>query len=168
VPEPIQRALSRFWELLDSESVRLFVWPYYLALLAWGLYAAFFAQPISLIEPTMGHLFYRIWCWVQIPGTLFVLVGLVLRHGGKPIAQMGPVLLFRDYLGLWMQMGGHACMGLVLLAFEVAAVKGAYWGQATFSVFAIAPYVLGCVFLTIQTGRKLWLGEKLHRRREAP
>lgn len=157
------RVVHRFWELLDSETVRLFVWPYYLALLAWGIYATIFAQPISVIEPVMGHAFYNLWVWLQIPGTLFVLVGLVMRHGGKPLHEMGPVLLFSDYLGLWMQTGGHACMGLLLLAYEVAIVRGGFWGQPLFSFFAIAPFVLGCMFLALQTGRKLRHGALLAR-----
>src|SRR2546425_1174632 len=85
---------------------------------------------------------------VDRPGTLFVLIGWMLRPDRKTASRMGPVMRLSRYRGMWMQVGGHACMGLVLLAFEVAAIKGPYWGQATFSVFVIAPYVLGCVFLT--------------------
>lgn len=152
-----------FTKMLDSENVRLFVWPYYISLLAWGVYATIWAWPINVVEPVMGRTAYLIWVWMFIPGTLFVMIGLVLRHGGKPIAEMGPVLLFSDYLGLWMQLGGHACMGLLLFAYEVSIVKGGFWGQPLFSFFAIAPYVLGCVFLTAQTGRKLRYGVLLHR-----
>lgn len=115
------------------------------------------------VEDVMGHTFYNLWVWTCVAGTLTVMIGLVLRHGGKSIAQMTDPMLLSDYVGLWMQVGGHVCMGLVLFAYEVSAIQGAYFGQAVFSVFVIAPYVLGCQFLAIQCLRKLWHGEKLHR-----
>lgn len=160
----LRRLAGQFWHILDSESVRLFVWPYYLALLAWAVYAAAWAQPIAFVEAVMGHTFWNLWVWIQIPGTLSVMIGLGLRHGGKPVAQMSAPALFSDYLGLWMQLGGHLCMGFVLAAYEIAAVQGAYWGQATFSIFVVAPFVLGCIFLALGTGRKLWYAEHLYRR----
>lgn len=163
MPDPVRRVVARFWALLDSETVRLFVWPYYISLLAWALYGTFFSAPVQIVDPVMGHLFYNLWLWVQIPGTLFVMVGLAIRHGGKSIAEMTTPMLLSDYIGLWMQLGGHLCMFFVLLAFEVAGITGAYWGQAVFSLYAIAPYTLGCLMLTLQTARKLWHGERLHR-----
>jgi hypothetical protein len=159
----ISHAVSRFWYLLDSESVRLFVWPYYFFLLLWGIYASIWAQPISIVEPALGHWFYNFWVWMQIPGTLSVMIGLVLRHGGKSVFEMTSPALFRDYLGLWMQFGGHSCMGFILAAYEIAAIRTAYWGQAVFSIFAIAPFVLGCAFLALQTARKLVVAEGFHR-----
>lgn len=162
MPPPVERAVTRFWELIDSETVRLFVWPFYFGLLCWGIYGTFFAAPIQFVYPVMGETLYNVWVWIHIPGTLAVLVGLILRHGGTPLAQMTTPMLFRDYMGLWMQLGGHVCMFFALLTYELSAIRGAYWGFAAFSIFALAPYVLGCLFLAIQTGRKLWRGETLH------
>lgn len=142
--------------------MRLFVWPFYLGLLCWGIYGTFFSAPIPIVYPVMGNLLYSAWVWINIPGTLSVMIGLAMRHGGKPIAQMTAPMLFRDYMGLWLQLGGHMCMFFALLAYELAAVRGAYWGYAAFSIFALAPYVLGCFFLALQTARKLWRGESLH------
>lgn len=158
-----RRFVAWFTMMLDSENVRLFVWPYYSSLLAWGIYASIWAWPLSIVEPVMGPLVYQAWLWLFIPGTLFVMVGLGLRRGDKPISEMGTALLFTDYLGLWMQLGGHTCMGLLLAAYEVSIVRGGYWREPLFSFFAIAPYVLGCMFLALQAGRKLRHGEKLHR-----
>lgn len=163
MPERVSRVVHRFWELLDSETVRLFVWPFYMGLLAWGIYATFWAQPIAIVESVLGHTFYNLWVWTCVAGTLSVMIGLTLRHGGKSVAEMTTPMLLSDYIGLWMQLGGHICMGLVLLAFEVSAIQGAYFGQAVFSVFVIAPYTMGCGFLALQTARKLWHGEHLHR-----
>lgn len=159
----LKHAISRFWQLLDSETVRLFVWPFYFGLFCWGVYGSVWAQPLALVEDTMGHVFYDLWVWTCLAGTLTVLTGLAMRHGGKSITEMTGPMLLSDYIGLWMQVGGHICMGLVLFAFEVAAIDGSYFGEAVFSVFAIAPYTLGCAFLALQTLRKLWHGEKLHR-----
>jgi hypothetical protein len=161
------RITAIYRRMLDSESVRLFVWPFYLALLAWGIYSTIWAWPSSVIEPVMGHEVYVLWSWMFIPGTLFVLVGLALRHGGKPLDEMGPVLLFGDYLGLFMQRGGHVCMGLLLFMYEFSIVKGGFWGQPLFSFFAISPYVLGCYFLAHQAHRKIRSGEVLHRKVKA-
>jgi hypothetical protein len=163
-PSRVKHAVARFWELLDSETVRLFVWPFYFGLLAWGIYAVFWAEPPTLIKDALGPPVYNVWNWCNIVGTLSVMAGLILRHGGAPIGQLTNPQAERDYLGLILQTGGHATMFLVLLAYEVAGVMGAYWGQGAFSLFAIAPYVIGCLFLALQTLRKLWRIEKLHRR----
>lgn len=163
LPEPVQNAVARFWVLLDSETVRLFVWPFYLALQAWAIYGIFFAAPIEFVQAVMGAFAYDLWLWMCLAGTSSVLTGLALRRGGTPVAQMSWPMLYRDYLGLWMQLGGHLCMFLVLAVYEVSAIRGAHWGQAAFSIFALAPYVLGCLFLALQTARKLWHGERLHR-----
>lgn len=158
----VRQVRTTFDSMLDSETVRLFVWPFYLGLLAWGVYASIWAWPLSIVEAVMGRSLYLAWLWMHIPGTLFVMIGLALRHGGKPLDEMGPILLFSDYLGLYMQRGGHICMGLLLFMYEVSVVKGGYWGQPLYSFFVIAPYVLGCGFLALQTHRKIKRGKLLH------
>jgi hypothetical protein len=161
-----RRAWSSFWALLDSENVRLFVWPYYMALLLWGLYAAFWAQGISIVEPEMGHTVYVAWVWAHILGCSSVILGLIMREGGKTLAEMSTAMLFRDWMGLWLQLGGHACMCLVLIAYESSGIKGAYFGQGVYSLFLVPPFIIGCTFLTLQTVRKLLRAEALHRRIE--
>jgi hypothetical protein len=164
MPDRVKHAVARFWELLDSETVRLFVWPFYFGLLAWGIYAVFWAEPPALIRDALGPPAYNVWNWCIIVGTIAVMVGLILRHGGAPIGQLTNAQADRDYLGLILQTGGHACMFFVLLAYEVAGFQGAYWGQGAFSLFAIGPYVMGCFFLTVQTFRKLRRIERFHRK----
>ncbi|CAA0134551.1 Uncharacterised protein [Mycolicibacterium vanbaalenii] len=163
MPEPIQKAVRRFWALLDSETVRLFVWPFFIGLLCWGIYGTFFSAPIQFVYPVMGEAWYNIWIWMHIPGPAAVLAGLMMRRGGTPIAQMSTPMLFRDYMGLWLQLGGYVTMFFALLYYEISAIQATHWGASAFSVFALAPYVLGCLFLALQTGRKLWRGETLHR-----
>jgi len=160
----MRRVARQFWTLLDSENVRLFVWPYYIALLAWGIYAAAWADAISIVEPEMGHVAYVAWVWAHIVGTLSVMSGLLLREGGKTLAEMTTVALFRDWMGLWLQLGGHFCMGLVLSLYEVAGFRGAYFGQGVYSLALVPPFIIGCTFLCLQAGRKLVRAEMLNRR----
>lgn len=157
----IRSAWARFWDLLDSDSVRPFIPAYYFPLFLWGIYGTFVAHPIALIVDQMGPLVYNVWLWLQIPATVVAMAGLALRHGGSSLAEMSNPLLFRDWLGLWMQFGGHACMHLVLLTFVITGVAGAYWGQPVFSVFAISSYVVGTAVLALQCARKLWRGFQL-------
>lgn len=160
------RFLSWFWGMLDSETVRLFVWPYYMALFAFAVVAEALVPPVNILSKAMGVTHYTLWVWVMFIGTLSVMFGLLLRHGGKPVEKMNTPLLFADWMGLCLQTGGHLCMFWVLLDFEIYAARSITWWEDViriFAVFAISPYVVGCVFLALQVARKLWYGEKLHR-----
>jgi hypothetical protein len=177
MPEPVRRVWAKFWELVDGDSVRPFIWIYYVPLLAFSILAVVVALILSIvsIQPaTLGVL----WVWVQIPATASAMTGLALRHGGTPVAQMGTPLLFRDWMGLSMQFGGHACMAVVLMAFELVAgsvimlgptgiTGGALgilvWWVILFAMFAIASYVFGCLLLALQVARKIKRGHDLRR-----
>src|ERR1700754_3904479 len=100
---------AAFWELVDSDSVRPFIWLYYIPLLLWGIYAVGWAEPIPTLQPIIGGWIYEVWEWMPIPGTLACMVGLGIRHGGTAVSQMSAPLLFRDWLGLWLQATSHAC-----------------------------------------------------------
>ena len=165
-----------FWDLVDGDSVRPFVWVYYAPLLAFGVVAIAAVwlctasiQPVALAV---------LWVWVQVPATLSAMVGLALRRGGTPVAQMSTLLLFRDWMGLFMQFGGHACMAVVLIAFELVAgsivalgpagiAAGALgviiWWIILFAMAAISSYVIGCTLLSLQVARKVKRGIQLRR-----
>lgn len=159
-----------FWELVDSDSVRPFIYLYYVPLFGWGVFATIFL-PFEAIEPVMGGVVANLWVWTQIPATSSAMLGLALRHGGTPISEMSRLLLFRDWWGLGMQFGGHACMCLVLLGFEIAGINllrsltmdSPYWWLLAFAVFAISSYVIGCFLLSLQVARKVWKGIQLRR-----
>lgn len=156
----------KFLRMLDSESVRLYVWPFYLGLLAFGAYALSWLDADTALGNSMGHFHYSLWVWTTIFGTVTTLFGLALRHGGRPVAEMNAPLLFVDWLGLMLQLGGHLCVFWVLLDFEIYAARTINWRHDAiriFAVFALSPYVIGCMFLAMQVARKLWHGEKLHR-----
>jgi hypothetical protein len=112
----------------------------------------------------MGQTTYNAWVWMPIPATLSAMAGLALRHGGSALDEMSTPLLFRDWMGLFMQCAGHAAMFPVLLVFEITGVAGSYWGQPVISVFLISSYTIGVALLALQCGRKIWRGRQLGRR----
>lgn len=127
--------MKRFWSWLTSGSVDPFVWIYYIALLGWGIFASAGLAPHGFVEHSLGS-FYGPWCWIQIPATLSVMVGLLLNIPGPNVP------------GLCLQFAGHSCMFFVLLAYEVVDFP-----QKDFSFFGMGPYVLGCFFLMLTSGR---------------
>lgn len=170
MPDTIRRVIDRFWALIDDDSVRPFIFLYYVPLLTFGLIAAVLlpvVQPIVLVA---------LWVWVQIPATVSAMAGLALRHGGTPVDEMNTPSR-RDWLGLIMQLGGHACMAVVLLAFELVAYDVAgevatalpgplgllcQW-MIYFAMAAISSYVIGCTLLSLQVGRKIRRAMQLRR-----
>lgn len=162
VRRPLRQRILSF---IISDSVRNFIWIYYFAFFWWGFYGSVFAHPINLIVEPMGQFWYNVWVWTPIPATIIALGGLALRHGGSPADEItGPFQKRADFLGLWMQVGGHVCMFIVLLVFEITGIAGMYWGQPVFSVFLLAPYCLGVAVLAFQCVYKLHRG----RRRRQP
>lgn len=160
----MKKLFTRLLGMVDSESVRLFVWPYYVAFLAFGLYATIVGWPQNVVEPVMGRWTYLAWLWMHIPSTVFVLVGLILRHGGKPVHEMTGPLLFADFLGLYMQRGGHIAVFCLLSVYDFAVLRGgSFNSQALYSFFILIPYTLGCLLLALQVHRKIHHGDILHK-----
>lgn len=166
----IRPLVTRFWALLDNDSVRPFISLYYIPWLIWSMFATVVLPPVTVLEAAMGHSVYDAWVWLTIPGTLFPMVGLGLRHGGSSVAHISTPLLFQDWMGLWMQATGHACMCILLLLFEISAVQGAidymaqqgvYAGMTIFVASILSSYVLGTFLLSMQCLRKIWKGEQL-------
>lgn len=139
-----QRLSGGFLNLLDTENVKLYVWPYYLALWSFGVTALLAEVPLTLIMPVMGNAFYLVWVIVMVSGTTQVMTGLVIS---------------RKDIGLWLQLGGNVSCALVLAAYEVAA--WATWGFAAFTFYVVGPYVLGCIFLALTVIRKIYLVEQV-------
>jgi hypothetical protein len=147
--EKIKAAL---WKAIISDDVRSYVAMYYLPLLAWGIYGTFFAGPANYVQPVMGRVVYDVWVWLCMLATAVVMCGLRVEDkasGDRHRARAGVVL----------QTSGHLCMFWVLLSYEISAVAATHWGQGTFSIFAIAPYVVGCLRLGAQGAVKFWDGE---------
>jgi hypothetical protein len=163
---------ARLLTLLDNDSVRPFVPMYYVPWLTWAILATFWFPPVSVLETGMGHSVYVLWVWLTIPFTLAPMIGLLMRHGGTTYDEIKTPLLLSDWMGLFMQAAGHACMSVLLFLFEYAAVKGALEIMSTdpetaglilFVAFVLSSYVLGTALLSMQCLRKVHKGEQLRR-----
>lgn len=150
--------------LLRTDSVRPYVYPYYVPFFIWGVYGSFFCYPIKIIVDVIGQLGYNLWVWTPIPATAIAMGGLILRHGGSPADELKGGMLKRDYLGLRMQLGGHVCMHVVLWVFCVTGMMGATWGQPVISVIILWAFVFGSGLLAAQCQYKLVLGRRLQRK----
>lgn len=145
-------------ELLRSDSVRNFVWLYYAWFIIASIHLTFFSYPVSLIVEPMGLVVYDAWAWMPLFAAPAALGGLALRRGGTSPDAIHGQLLRRDFLGLWMQVGGHACMTVVLAVFIGTALYGAEPGQPTPSAYWLGAYLMGVLFLTAQCAYKIVLG----------
>jgi hypothetical protein len=106
----------------------------------------------------MGNTIYDLWVWLHVIATTVVMCGLYLEDRAKATNYTE----LRDPLGrtsIRLQTGGHACMFFVLLAYEVSAIDATYWGQGTYSIFVISPYVVGCLLLVAQGVVKIVTGQ---------
>jgi hypothetical protein len=144
--------------LLRSDSVRNFIWLYYFWFIAGSVDLTFYSYPIKLIADPMGQLVYNAWAWMPLVAAPFALIGLVLRHGGSPAEAIHGRLLRQDFTGLWMQVGGHAAMSLVLAVFIVTAWIGRAPHQPIPSAYWLMAYWMGVTFLCVQCFYKVGLG----------
>jgi hypothetical protein len=156
------RRRARDWLLtrLASDSVRDFVWLYYFWFILGSLDLITYSKPIQLIVDPMGLFVYEVWAWMPLIAAPFALIGLYLRHGGSPADEIDGTLLRRDFLGLWMQVGGHACMTIVLGVYIGTGWYGRDSHQAVPSVYWLSAYCMGVAFLTAQCLYKIWLGRR--------
>lgn len=153
-----RRVRDRLLALLASDSVRNLIWIYYLWFIAGSIHLAFFAYPIKVIVGPLGQVVYCAWAWMPLVAAPVALGGLALRHGGAPASEITGRLLRQDFLGLWMQVGGHLAMAVVLAVYIVTAWVGKEPGQPVPSTFWLTAYLMGVVFLAVQCLYKIWLG----------
>lgn len=158
----VTRRRLREWLVLRlaSDSVRDFIWFYYLPLFLWGWYGTLVAEPIPLIIDPMGPNVYAVWVSIPIFSTTMALYGLYLRHGGSPAADINHRLLKRDWRGLWLQVGGHLLSFWMFLVYEITGFWGMYWGQPVISLFALSSYTIGTFLLTLQCLYKIHVGRR--------
>jgi hypothetical protein len=149
----LDKIKTALWRVILSDKVRPFIWVYSAALLIYGIYATFFGAPATYVLRVMGHLVYDGWVWLLILAPSIVMCGLIVEDTAKSIR------LVRH--GVHLQTGGLACMFFILLSYEVSAISATVWGEDTFSIFAIAPYVLGCLILTVQGVVKIVTAEQI-------
>lgn len=155
-----RRFRAAFLRWLGNDSVRNLIWLYYFWFIAGSVHLAFFAYPIRLIIDPMGQMVYDAWAWMPLLAAPVALGGLALRHGGSTAADIRGPLLRQDFLGLWMQIGGHSCMTIVLAVFIGTGWYGRDPGQPVPSVFWLCAYLMGVAFLAAQCLYKVILGRR--------
>lgn len=166
VPYIARRPLREWMRgMLMSDSVRNFIWVYYLWFILGSLDLTFYSYPINLIVEPMGQLVYDAWAWMPLIAAPIAMAGLWLRHGGSPADEITGFEKRLDFLGLWMQIGGHATMSLVLAVFIGTAWYGRAPHQPIPSAYWLSAYFMGVTFLAVQCYYKVHLGKK--RRQEA-
>jgi hypothetical protein len=155
-----RRVRDKLLALLASDSVRTLVWLYYFWFIVGSLDLITYSDPIKLIVDPMGLLIYEVWAWMPLFAAPFALIGLYLRHGGSPADEIDGRLLRQDFLGLWMQVGGHACMTVVLGVYIGTGWYGRDPHQAVPSIYWLSAYFMGVAFLTAQCLYKIRLGRR--------
>lgn len=155
-----RRVRDRLLALLASDSVRNFIWLYYFWFFVGSAHGTFWAYPIPLIVNPMGIWLYDAWVWMPLLAAPVALSGLALRHGGAPASEIRGALLRRDYLGLWMQVGGHGSMSIVLAVYIGTGIYGAEPHQPIPSVFYLCAYFMGVTFLFAQCLYKIVLARR--------
>lgn len=136
-------------EAVYTDRVLPFIWVYYVALWMWGVYGTFFAAPPTYVKPAMGNIIYDFWVWLHIVATSAVMCSLIIENKSEQIQDK------HLHKKIWLcsvgtQACGHACMFWVLLSYELSAAYATEWGDGTYSIFVISPYVIGCLLLTVQ------------------
>lgn len=151
---------DRFRTFLLSDSVRNFIWVWYFWFFIGSTHGTFIAYPIKIIVDPMSLGVYDAWVWSPLLATPLALGGLALRHGGSPADQIDGLLLRRDFLGLWMQVGGHAWMAVVLAVYAGTGFYGAQPHQPIPSVWWSCAFLMGASFLSVQSLYKIRLGRR--------
>lgn len=155
-----RRVRDRLLALLASDSVRNFIWLYYFWFIVGSVQLTFFDYPVGLIVDPMGLIVYDAWAWMPLFACPVALAGLVLRYGGSPADEIRGRVLRRDFLGLYMQVGGHGCMAVVIAIFIGTAIYGEAPGQPVPSASWLCAYLMGVAFLTAQSYYKVRLARR--------
>lgn len=137
-------------EVIDSRTVRLFQVIMYFFFWLNGVYAAFFAEPLSVVDAAMGSASYAVWVWLNIICPIMVLGGCLMAgrvRNGK--------LTRRTANGLLLQVFGDLGMTFTLGAYWVSMLYSAWWGKGTSSLFGYMGLSLCAALLVVGDVRRL-------------
>lgn len=147
-------AWKALMEVIDSRTVRLFQAIMYFFFLLNGVYAAFFSEPVSVVDVAMGSLTYAMWVWLNILCPVLVIAGCWMalpRPGRVP----GGKLTRRTTNGLLLQVFGDLGMTFTLAAYWVSILYSAWWGKGTSSLFGYAGLSVCAALLVVGDIRRL-------------
>jgi hypothetical protein len=137
-------------EVIDSRTVRLFQAIMYFFFLLNGVYAAFFSEPVSVVDVAMGSVSYTVWVWLNIVCPLMVMVGCYMAGH----VQRGK-LTSRATNGLLLQVFGDLGMTFTLSAYWVSMLYSAWWGKGTSSLFGYMGLSVCAALLVVGDIRRL-------------
>lgn len=141
----LHRASSRFWSAVDSESVGLFQWLFYVCFIVLGIYALTIAnQQAPLTLRSMGGVNIEVWYWLNIVGPGICLFGKLLRRS-----------VFA-HAGMSLELGGDIGVAFALAAYNTATVHAESWGRGMYGAFPLgtATFLSVCL-LTVRDVRRM-------------
>jgi hypothetical protein len=144
-----RRLIDRFWSLVDSEDVGLFLYVFGVGFIlagAYGIVVADLQPPLTLKGP-MSTMSVDIWYWLNILGPLVSLTGKSLR--GNFI-----------YTGMWLQLSGDITVTLALLAYVAGTVQVESWGKGAYGAFLGTAFCISAGLLVTRDLRRLRAVEK--------
>ena len=142
-------AWAELMELVDSRTVRLFQIIVYAFCVGAGLYAAFFSEPVSVVDVALGGYTYAVWVWMNISCPLLVAGGCWLaRDRGEKLSRTATT-------GLLLQLAGDTGMVFTFGAYVSALLAAAWWGKGTYAVFILAALTLCALLLVFGDARRL-------------
>lgn len=141
-------------ELVDSRTVRLFQIIVYASCALAGIYAALFAEPVSVVDVALGNITYAVWVWMNVLCPLLVAVGCWLGR------DRGDHLSRSTTNGMLLQLAGDVGMVFTFGAYVAALLAAAWWGKGTYAVWIISGLTLCALLLVFGDARRLWVNSE--------
>lgn len=147
--KPIRRILDRFWFTLDHEGVAHFQIVFYLILMFSGIYNLAFSESRPLTMVDIGGLNYQLWCWFNILGPLYCLLGKSVKSTSL------------SYAGLLGQVIGDCVTNIAVAAYVFATFTTEFWGNGNYGGFLGVATWISTIFLILRDMRRLRQVERL-------
>lgn len=144
----------KFFETLDTESIRGFQTMYYWFIIFAGLYLVFGASgPPEAIAVSLGHPYYEGWVWLNIVCPLMTLWGRrVYDNAGKRAAPGEPN---SSRAGATLQFAGDGGVWGLILIYTACLINTTYWGQPLYVTIYFLMGIPGGFMFTLRSARRL-------------
>jgi hypothetical protein len=153
---------SRFFELVDSDALRLFQAVVYLGIVASGVYMSWMGSPTTVANE-LGEAMNFVWVALTLFGPLLVALGWWMVRRGERL------VLDRDsegggshiYWGWYAQAGGDISIMMVCLAYVIAAFSASWAERGIFAAFVLSSLALCAAILVLRDVRRIRAIERL-------